>query len=284
MLLTPGTLSQIVNPDRDRLVLEFKTAAKLKRNIVLITTRDFQLSKEIQAVGGVLENLTRFPVVRTQIKRVPHTAEQLKANYLSKSAAGSLEPTPQTDQSAVETKREQAVDYAQQATIRLNSEKQFFEAVATFRRGEHEQALRMLDLIIADNPNNENAYLQRAMVLRELGRRTAALRDYEQAARLSPKLLKAHVGQGELLLEMERYLLAKQAYETALRIKADAGIAIIGMSLTEYALGDMEASLRHWQRLKEHDSRYADSAWIQQSFDWGEKLMSRLEDVAGAHN
>ena len=281
MVITPGTLSKIKNEDQDRLVLEFKTAAKLRRNIIVVTTRDVTLSAELDTLSAdsVLHNLSRFPVVRTQIKRLPQAVTQLENEQLQQPAQGEIQPTPDDDRDAVAAKLSQAQEYVQQATIRLNTEKQFFEAVAFIREGQYETALRTLDLIIADNPNNENAYLQRAFVLRKLGRQTAALRDYEQAARLSPKLIKAHIGRGEVLLSMERHMLAKEAYTAALQIDDETPSAIAGMALTYHALDRTDEGLQLWGRLQRWDERYDDADWAGKRFEWNETLIAQLHDL-----
>ncbi len=281
VVITPGTLSKIKNEDQDRLVLEFKTAAKLRRNVIVLTTRDVTLSKELDALpaDSVLHNLSRFPVVRTQIKRLPQAITQLESDQLQQPAQGELQPTPEDDQAAVAAKHNRALEYVQQATIRLNTEKQFFEAVSLIREGQYENALRTLDLIIADNPNNENAYLQRALVLRKLGRQTAALRDYEQAARLSPKLAKAHIGRGEVLLSMERHMLAKEAYTAALQIDDQSPAAIAGMALTHHVLDRTDEALQLWARLQKWDERYTDADWTGKRLEWNDTLITHLQDL-----
>jgi tetratricopeptide (TPR) repeat protein len=166
-----------------------------------------------------------------------------------------------------------------QATIRLNTEKMFFQAVVKIRRGDYDGALADLDLVIADNPNNESAYLQRGRVLRKNGRKTAALRDYEQATKLSPKLVAAHIGRGELLLVTERYQQSQSAFESALNLQSESAPAIAGMALARYAQDDAEQGRELWSWLIERDSNYADPVWAGQVFDWEDDLVERAKEL-----
>ncbi|MEO0565124.1 MAG: tetratricopeptide repeat protein, partial [Chloroflexota bacterium] len=207
ILLTPGAIS---NAKDDRIESEFEQAVAVKRNIVMLLTRDFSFEDELAGVDGLLTHLPRIPTLRIQPKQINQVVRLMEEEHLMQGAKAPLQPTPDDEVDEVARRLDQAREYTQQATIRLNTEKLFFQAVVKIRRGDHDGALMDLDLVISDNPNNESAYLHRGRVLRKKGRKTAALKDYEQATRLSPKLVAAHVGRGELLLETERF---KQAMD-----------------------------------------------------------------------
>ncbi len=276
ILLTPGAFT---NDKDNRLEAEFRQAVDCKRNMVVLLTRDFSFEEELANTSGLLTHMPRLPSLRIQPKQVKQVIQLIHADHLQKSAQGDITPTPVADADLVTLKMEKAREYTQQATIRLNTEKLFFQAVVKIRRGNYDEALTDLDLVIADNPNNESAYLQRGRVLRKKGRKTAALKDYEQAARLSPKLVAAHIGRGELLLETERYKQAQQAFQDALNLQGESAPAIAGMALTQFALEEHAKALQLWGWLVERDSNYGDPQWAGEVFDWDDPLVRRAQDL-----
>lgn len=276
MLLSPGAIANERNP---RLEAEFDRAARSKRNMLLLLTRDFSFAEETGAVEGPLGHLNRVKFVRVQPNQISNVIRLLDEDHLQGSARARSKPTPPEDKPIVAQKLARAREYTMQATIRLNTEKMFFQAVVKIRRGDYDGALADLDLVIADNPNNESAYLQRGRVLRKVGRKTAALRDYEQATKLSPKLVAAHIGRGELLLLTERYQQAQAAYESALHLQAESAPAIAGMALARYAQDDAAKGRELWSWLVDRESKYADPEWAGQVFDWEDALVERAREL-----
>ena len=276
MLLSPGAIANERNP---RLEAEFARAVESKRNMILLLTRDFAFEEEISNIQGPLADLKQLKFLRVQPNQIAHVIRLLDEDHLQNNARTRSKPTPAEDQATVREKLNKAREYTMQATIRLNTEKLFFQAVVKIRRGDFEEALADLDLVIADNPNNESAYLQRGRVLRKNGRKTAALRDYEQATKLSPKLVAAHIGRGELLLVTERFLQAQTAFENALKLQSESAPAIAGLALARYAQDDVSKGRELWSWLIERDRNYADAVWAGQVFDWEEALVERAQEL-----
>lgn len=278
MILTPNALNHANQPD-DRLTAEYEQAIAHKRNMVLLLTRDFSLDDELQGVGGLWVHLPRLAHMRLQPNQFGPIIQALANDYLLRKSGAPAQPTPDHEVVLVRQKIEAACEYTQQATIRLNTEKLFFQAMVKIRRGEYEAALNDLDLVIADNPNNESAYLQRARVLRKKGRKTAALKDYEQATRLSPKLVAAHIGRGELLLDSGRTKQAHESFSAALQLQSESAPAIAGMALTHFALDELERAATFWGWLLERDENYGDPYWAGEVFDWDEVLIHRAVEL-----
>lgn len=275
MILTPHTLDSIDKPD-DRLRQEFDSAQKHRRNIVLLLAKDFEFPH-----GAFSQQIQSLPQIRMQPKQFDEMVRLLDEIYLQVSPQQPAVPAPDDELAIVQARIDEARNYTQQTTIRLNTEKQFFAAVVKIRQGDFDGALGDLDLVIADNPNNESAYLQRGRVLRKKGRKTAALKDYEQATRLSPKLVVAHIGRGELLLESGRNTQALEAFQHALDLQADNAPAIAGMALTLHALNQTGDALKMWGTLIDRDENYTDPQWTGEVFDWTAPLVQLARDLLG---
>lgn len=278
MILTPGALANANRAD-DRLTVEFEEAVHTKRNMVLLLTRDFNFDEELRGVEGLLAHLPRIPSLRLQPKQLAQIVQTLADDHLQQSAKQANQPTTPEDAIRVTEKIRMAREYSQQTTIRLNTEKLFFRAVVKIRRGDFDGALNDLDLVIAENPHNESAYLQRARVLRKKGRKTAALKDYEQATRLSPKLVAAHIGRGELLLESGRSKQAYEAFQTALNLQAESAPAIAGMALAQFMLDNLNEAATLWGWLLDRDESYQDPKWAGEVFDWDDILIGQAAEL-----
>ncbi|MFZ4813122.1 MAG: tetratricopeptide repeat protein [Phototrophicaceae bacterium] len=278
MILTPGALGSVGKAE-DRLATEFYEAVKHKRNMVLLVAKDFDFTTEMTGVTGLMEHLPRVPTLRLQPKQFNEVLRQLQETILIKSAALPLVPTPTDEVEQVAEKIKTVRSYTEQQTIHLNTEKMFFVAVQKIRRGEFESALADLNLVIAENPNNENAYLQRGRVLRKQGRKSAALRDYDYAIRLSPKLVSAHIGRGELLLELGKSHEAELAFQDALALQADSSPALAGLALAKSVQHQTEQALALWNRLLERDPNYADPQWTGEGFEWDKFLVAMAREL-----
>lgn len=277
MILVPGTL-QTAKQSGDRLTEEFRVAHDTQRNIILLMTKDFDLHHELQGVEGIMTTLRNFPAIRLHTKMINDTLQLLASRYLNTFVNNHLQIPPDEAELA-QAKIDEAWSYTRQSTIRLNTERRFFQAVVKIRQGHFDEALAELDFVIADNPQNESAYLQRGRVLRKLGRKLAAMKDYEQAAHLSPKLVAAHIGLGELLLETGRHRRAHETFTTAYQLQPDSAPAIAGIALTYHVLDQTANALDFWGQLLKRDDNYADAHWVGEVFDWEEGLVTLATDL-----
>lgn len=274
IVLSPDALNAA---GEKRLSAEFDAALHHKRNILVIATRDTDVRTELAGVTGTLKQVAQMPLLHIHAKHIHQVIHHLADDFLLKSPAGKLIPTPQKDLAFVKERQAAASRYTKEVTVRLNTEKSLFEAVAKIRRGDYDDALHDLDLVIAENPLNESAYLQRGRVLRRMGRITAALRDYERAASLSPKMVAAQIGLGEMLLETERFSRALEAFDAALAIQDSSAPALAGRALAMFGAGDTDAALQTWQQLVQRDANYADALWAKDVFDWREPLVEQAQ-------
>ncbi|MEO1442654.1 MAG: tetratricopeptide repeat protein, partial [Chloroflexota bacterium] len=278
VILAPEVINTALNPD-SRIYREFKTAVESQRNIIALTPKDFEMSATPAPTDPILKAIMTTPRVRVNTGHINQLASHLEANFFQQAPRSMTIPSPTADADEVAKRQKRARTYAREATIRLNTEKRFLGAVSKIRQGHYEEALHDLDMVIAENNKNENAYLQRGRVLRRMGRTTAALRDYEQATNLSPKMVAAHIGRGELLLETERYQQAIAAFEAALEAQEKSAPALAGKALTLFVSGQPDKARELWAKLIHRDANYADAEWTAGVFDWPESLQKQAASL-----
>ncbi len=278
MVLTPGALEE-ADSMRDRQMMEYRVATKHVRNILLLQTKDFDFDAEATLAAGMLKELRQQPSMRVPMPHLSQVVQHIANEVLTKRAGAPTVPAPASDHAIVAKRITAVKQYAQQATIRLGTERMLLQAVAKIRQGDYQGALNDLDLVILDNPQNENAYLQRGRVLKKMGRKTAAIRDYEQATYLSPKMVTAHIGLGDLLLETERYQRAYDSYQEAVNVQNDLLPALAGMALAQQGMGNAAESKRLWRILVDHDDNYADPQWTGETFDWNKALIQQARKL-----
>ncbi|MEM6282324.1 MAG: tetratricopeptide repeat protein [Chloroflexota bacterium] len=274
IILAPEVLATALNPE-SRIYQELKTALKSKRNLVALTPHDMSAGTIADSEDIVLRALTKIPRLRINSGHINQVAAHLASDFFTRSPVGTTVPAPEGDADIVAERQAEARSYTRQATIRLNTEKRFLGAVARIRQGKYEEALQDLDTVIAENKQNENAYLQRGLVLRRMGHTTAALRDYEQATNLSPKMVAAHIGRGELLLETSRYQQAKSAFQAALEAQKRSAPALAGLALAYYASGKPDKARELWAHLIQWDAKYGDAADAAKAFGWPDDFKRR---------
>lgn len=278
MILTPGALRMANHPD-DRLVQDLHTATQHQRNMLALVTRDTNYDSEFSHTGGLMDGLADVEALRITSSHLPAVVNVLQGEFFRRRAQGATVPTPPADAAQVEAKLLTAKEYALQSTIKLQSEGTLFKAVAKIREGRYNEALNELDSVIAQSPSNESAYFHRAGLLRMMGRKTAAMRDYEKATQLSPKMTEAHIGRGELLLGSARYLQALESFKMAQRVQKDSAPAIAGAALANHGLGNTTEATRLWQILLARDPHYRRLDWVVKTFDWDNDIAKLLRNL-----
>src|SRR5580700_8375570 len=93
------------------------------------------------------------------------------------------------------------------------------------QRGDHEQALRLIDAAVNLSPGLVPAYNNRGNVLAELRRLEEALASYDKAIGLDPAYANAHLNRGTTLAQLGRFAEALSSYDRVLVLSpTDAGI------------------------------------------------------------
>ncbi|SBT44401.1 tetratricopeptide repeat protein [Micromonospora narathiwatensis] len=113
--------------------------------------------------------------------------------------------------------------------------------------GDPERALADLDVVIAQDPDNCEYYVDRAALHRAAGRWRAAIRDYDTAVRLGPHLPEAYYNRAVLRHERGRSERARVDLERVLAIDPghlDARIALVNLHLEGGTADAAEAAAR----------------------------------------
>jgi tetratricopeptide (TPR) repeat protein len=126
------------------------------------------------------------------------------------------------------------------------------EAETFLEQGDFEQAVNTYDEAIRLNPQDANAYYQRALARRGDGDADGAMADLNEAVRLDPNFEEAFYARGRIYFDRKNYEGAITDYSEAIRIDPSNAIflnsrcwvrAVAGVGL-ELALADCDESLR----------------------------------------
>jgi protein O-GlcNAc transferase len=90
-----------------------------------------------------------------------------------------------------------------------------------FQAQDFTRAVELISRAIAVNPQNPNAYYNRAVTNQALGQMDAALKDYDKAIALKPDYASAYYNRGVVLQKQEQYPAALESYERAIALNAD---------------------------------------------------------------
>ena len=127
------------------------------------------------------------------------------------------------------------------------TEHQVLDLVAAERFGEegqYQEAIRLFEELLAQNPTMADAYLGLGSVYQRTGNLPAAEVNYARAARLDPDSFDAQVGHGTVLQSLKRYSEAVVAYQRALLIDPTSLEANLGAAESLVEMRRPKAALR----------------------------------------
>ncbi len=132
-------------------------------------------------------------------------------------------------------------------------------AVKHFRKSKYAEAVKEIDLLIKDEPNNANHYRFRAEVLRVWGKLERARRDYVKMTELSPNAPDAYNGLAEVLLQAGDHRAALDAARQAAALASEEWVALYNLGMIEDRLGQSREVLEHLDQalaLRVKDARH----------------------------
>jgi tetratricopeptide (TPR) repeat protein len=122
---------------------------------------------------------------------------------------------------------------------------QYREAIKHLRKNEYDDAVRVMDRVIKEEPKQPNHYRFRAEILRLWGKLDRARRDYEKMASLTPDSAVAYNGLAEVYLQMGDYAQAREAAQKAHELAPQDWV-------TSYNLGMIEDRLQQSEQVVDH--------------------------------
>ena len=150
----------------------------------------------------------------------------------------------QTDTAVVRSDRPSMATYGRTTAP---NQTQILDLVAGERAaetGDFEDAIRIFEDLLSENPTLTDAYLGLGGVQFQQGNYAGAETSYARAARLEPLNFDAQYGHGQVLEALKRYSDAIRAYQRALVIRPESLVANIGISQSYLETNRPESAIR----------------------------------------
>lgn len=164
--------------------------------------------------------------------------------------------------------------------MRSRTPTEYQKAVKHLRKGEYADAVRNLDDVIKQDPNDPQHYRFRAEVLRLWGKLDRARRDYQKMTDLAPDSAVAFNGLAEVNLQAGRYDDALTAAQTAAELAPDEWVALYNLGMIEDRLGRSQDVIAHLQAAL--DLRVPDARHRLLIYLYLARAYARLGDAAAA--
>ncbi len=132
-------------------------------------------------------------------------------------------------------------------------------AIVLHQRGEHQQALDMMERALASDPLNPALYNNCGEICRAQGRLGEAITRYETALRLKPDYAEAFNNLGVALAQAGRWQESRECLEKALSLAPDYAEAHKNLALQYERDGDDEQAMVHLERAVRLQPRDADA-------------------------
>jgi tetratricopeptide (TPR) repeat protein len=123
--------------------------------------------------------------------------------------------------------------------------KEYQQAIKHLRKGEYADAVKTMDGLIKDEPQNENYYRFRAEIFRVWGKLDRAKRDYLIMTEVAPESAVAFNGLAEVHMQSGEYQPALQAAEKAYQLAPGDWVAPYNLGMIEDRLGQSDRTIRH---------------------------------------
>lgn len=154
------------------------------------------------------------------------------------------------------------------------------------QQGRTDEALVLLDGVVAAHPEDAQALSSRANILFAMGRMAEALTSVDRALALKPNA-EMHNNRGNILARMKRGDAALKAYGQALVLNADLAEAWNGRGALLLAAGRFSAALENFDHaltLKPHDAAVSNNrAGALRALKRADEALALIDDLLKAH-
>ncbi len=136
---------------------------------------------------------------------------------------------------------------------------EYRQAVKYLRKSEYAEAVKVMDSVIAAEPDHPYHYKFRAEIYRLWGKLKPAVRDYQKMTQLSPDSPVGFNGLAEVRFQNREYDLALVAARTANELSPEDWVTFYNLGMIEDRLKESEAVVDHMQKalaLKVPDTRH----------------------------
>ena len=119
--------------------------------------------------------------------------------------------------------------------------------------GDYDEAIRIFEDLLSQNPTLTDAYLGLGGLQLEMGDYTAAEVSFARAARLKPNSFEAQFGHGQVLEALSRHSEAIRAFQRALVLDPDSLAANMGIASSYLQIDRPGSAIRYAERAIELD-------------------------------
>lgn len=158
---------------------------------------------------------------------------------------------------------------------------QYQQAIRYLRKNQYEDAVKVMDGVIKEEPDTPNHYRFRAELLRLWGKLDRARRDYIRMTEIEPESAVAYNGLAEVELQAERYEQALEAARKAAELAPDEWVALYNLGMIEDRLNRSQDVIAHVNQaldLKVPEARHRLLMHLYLA-----RAYARLGDEAAAH-
>mgnify|MGYP005838574013 CR=1 FL=1 len=143
--------------------------------------------------------------------------------------------------------------------FRSKAPMEYKQAVRHLRKNEYAEAVKIMDGVIKDDPDDPNHYRFRAEVLRVWGKLDRAKRDYLKMTELAPDSAVAFNGLAEVNLQAGDYPAALTAARKAAELAPEEWVALYNLGMIEDRLRESADAIQHLNaalKLRVPDARH----------------------------
>ena len=163
------------------------------------------------------------------------------------------------------------------------------------RNKDYHSELAIWDDTVRNCPLNDRAYLTRGSAYWTIGRREAALKDYDRCIALNSRNAKAYIGRGNVYSDEGRYDEALRDFDNALKLKPDLADAYNGRGSIFLYRGQVDAAIGEFNRAIALDREFVQAYYnranaydakgeLDAAIDSYDRVISLRADHAKAYN
>lgn len=124
---------------------------------------------------------------------------------------------------------------------------------------DYENAVSSFTLVLRDNPNVYEAYLNRAAARCEIRDFEGALSDYDQAIKINPNVVESYIKRGELHAKQNDFPPAVEDYTLALRLSPKNSTALLNRGAAYKRIGDYQKAINDFSTALKLDAQNYDA-------------------------
>lgn len=134
-------------------------------------------------------------------------------------------------------------------TISCGGDDYFNLGVFQSKNGNYEKSIYFFTKAIEQNPNDSEAYFNRAYSQQKIGgKEEQIISDYSKSLELNPNDYEAHMNRGIAYMKIQRYSEAIKDYEKSIDIKADYPIVYANLGNVYKLKNDNEKACLNWKK------------------------------------